>query len=504
MAKCKEKMKKEKRLILLNGNIFLPNKKIVKGNILIAGRRIKEVYFNNKKNNVVKNIDLTGKMVIPGFIDAHTHLLQEGIKMMRPDLSPAEGPEDVLTIIKEALKDYERGDVIVASDFDESKWKTKKIPEKKVLDMVSPANPLIIRRICGHIAVANSLALEKISRDWKRVNRKTGIMKEDVPLNLSRIFPPRKGEIKEGLKKAVKKANSLGITSIHEIARLKHISFYEEIAKRGELTLNVRLYIPVNDLKRVRRPDFDFKQTTFGGVKIFADGSIGARTAANTFPYNDSPGNRGILIYRDRELREFIKSAEDLGIQLIVHAIGNRAIEQVINMYEEVIKDNNPLRHRIEHCELINMDDLERMKRLRIVASMQPNFILEWSGPGDMYENALGARFKTNNPLAILKKYGITVAFGSDCMPISPILGIEGATNGPFESQRITKEDAIYYYTRNSAFAGFSLEREGEIMEGKEANLVVLDRDLKKIYLTFFQGKCVYSAYPPNFSFNVI
>ncbi|TES90790.1 MAG: hypothetical protein E3J87_09260 [Candidatus Cloacimonadota bacterium] len=486
-------MKKEKVFQLVNGNIFLPDEKIVKGNILIEGENIREVYFDNKRRNGVEDIDLKGKMVVPGFIDSHTHLLQKGIEMMRPDLSIAESPEDVLDIIHMALKEYKKGNVVIASNFDESRWRNKKIPDKKDLDRVSSDNPLIIRRICGHIAVANSMALVKIPRKWKGVDRKTGVMKEDVPLNLSKIFPQYEEEVREGLRKAVKRANSLGITSIHEIAKLSSLSFYEELGDKDELTLNVRLYIPVNDLGCIKKPDFYFNKTIFGGVKIFADGSIGARTAANTFFYKDNPGNKGTLIFTKNELERFVIDAENSGIQLIIHAIGNKAVKQVIDVYDRQIKKGNPQRHRIEHCELIDIDDIERMQRLKIVASMQPNFIYLWSQPGDMYEQVLGRRFETNNPVSLLKNKGVTVAFGSDSMPLSPLLGIKGTVNAPFEYQRMKKEEAITCYTKNSAFAGFSLRREGDIKKGKEANLVVLDKKVKKIYLVFYRGSCVYS-----------
>ncbi len=498
-------MYNEKKFILSNGKIFLSEEEIVQGNLLIEGEKIKEVYTGRRDDADIENIDLGGRMVIPGFIDAHTHLLQKGIGMMRPDLSCAKNPDEVLEIVREATKEYAKGDVIIASDFDESKWENKSIFHRKDLDKISPDNPVVIRRICGHIAVANSIALERITKEWMGVDRETGIMKEDVPLNISKIFPPDEQEVREGLKRAVKYANSLGITSIHEIRKSGDVRFYEELAEKGELTLNVRLYIPVNDLGGVKKPDIKFKKTVFGGVKIFADGSIGARTAANTFFYKDSPGNSGMLIFKEKELERFIKDAEDSGIQLIIHAIGNSAIKKVLDVYEKEIMVNNPLRHRIEHCELIDESDVERMRKLGIVASMQPNFICQWSRPGGMYEYALGERFKTNNPVALLKKRGITVAFGSDSMPLSPLFGIEGTINALFECQRMILEEAVACYTKNSAFAGFSLNREGEIREGKEANFVILDWRNEKIYLTFYKGRCVYSAYSaPNFSFKVI
>ncbi|MCK4234999.1 amidohydrolase [candidate division WOR-3 bacterium] len=487
-------MEKRNKILLVNGRIFLSDVNIEMGNILIEGEKIKEIYSGKKANIKAESIDLEGRMVIPGFIDAHTHLLQEGIEMMRPDLSCAESPDDVLEIVRDALKKYKKNDFIIASNFDESKWENKKVPSREELDRAVPDNPLVIRRVCGHIAVANSLALEKIPDVWRGVDRKTGIMKEDVPLNISRIFPPDEDEVRKGLRKAVKKANNLGITSIHEIVKLSNVRFYEELGEEGGLTLNVRVYIPIDDLDGVRKPNFDFRKTVFGGVKIFGDGSIGARTAANTFSYKDSPGNKGLLIYKQSEFEKFIQDAEKAGIQLMIHAIGNKTIKIVLNAYENYLKGKNPLRHRMEHCELIDFNDIERMRKLGIIASMQPNFIYLWSQPGGMYEQAFGKRFKTNNPIALLKKNGITVAFGSDSMPLSPLLGIEGTVTAPFVCQRMGREEAIKCYTKNSAFAGFSQKSEGEITIGKEANLVVLDSERKKIYLTFYRGRCVYSS----------
>ncbi|TET23087.1 MAG: amidohydrolase, partial [Candidatus Cloacimonadota bacterium] len=424
---------------------------------------------------------------------SHTHLLQEGLNMTRPALSNAKSPEELLEMVRSAVKQYDRGKVIIASDFDESRWKENQIPEKETLDSVAPTHPLIIRRICGHIAVANTEALKRIPDTWKGVDRKTGIMKEDVPLNLSRIFPPDENKVREGLKKAIKKANSLGITSIHEIVKLQSAKFYEELSD-DELTLNVQLYIPVNDLGGVRQPNFQFTRIRFGGVKIFADGSIGARTAANTFAYRDDPDNKGKLMYSEQTLEKFVKDAEESGIQLMIHAIGNRAIRQVLDAFCKYVKKGNPCRHRIEHCELIDECDIRQIEKLGIVVSMQPNFIFLWSQHGGMYERVLGKRYRTNNPVALLKNRDIIVAFGSDSMPLSPLLGIEGTVNAPFDCQRMRMEEAIACYTKNSAIAGFSFDNEGEIKEGKDANFVVFDQESKKVCQTFYRGCCVFTV----------
>ena len=481
-----------KKFLIKNGKIFFPDRQFRKGNIVIQDKKIKHIYFNEKEKIDVKNsLDANGKIIVPGFIDSHTHLLQEAIKIMRINLSKADSVDGMFDMIKEGLKQYKRGDTIIASDFDESNWPVKQIPDRIMLDKISPQNPLVIRRICGHIAVANTLALKKIGNNWKGVNKKTGVMTEDVPLNINRIFPPESSDVIKGLRQIVKKANAYGITSINEIVNASQVHFYEQLGE--DLTLNVRVYIPLSEIGEIKKPDIAFKKTTFGGIKLFADGSIGARTAANDFYYKDTYGKKGKLIYTTGKLLDIIEDAESEGIQLVIHAIGNRAIRQVLTGYERKIGKTNPLRHRIEHCELIDEKDIDRMAKLEIIASMQPNFISQWSQPGGMYEALLGNRYRFNNPVAQLMAKGIIVAFGSDCMPLSPLFGIKSVMNAPFSSQRISKEDALFNYTKNSAYAGFTLFKEGEIKPGKEANLVILDNKLKKVYMTIFKGRCVYS-----------
>lgn len=483
-----------KSLQLVGGDIYFTEDEIVKGTVVIEGENIEEMYRGDKRESNIETIELDGKLIVPGFIDSHTHLLQDGIEMMRPSLSNAEGPEEVLAIVEEAVKDKGTDEVIIASDFDESTWKSGGIPDKKRLDSIAPQNPVVIRRVCGHFAVANSRALEKISGEWGGVDGETGFMKEGVPLNISEIFPPRDEEVREGLKKIIKKANSVGITSIQEIVGLKYVHFFEEL-KEDERNLNFRIYIPLRDMREVRKPDFEFRNTIFGGVKMFADGSIGARTAAVSFDYRNDPENRGILIHTDEEFNKCVRDAEDSGIQLIIHAIGDRAIGQVIDAFEGNIDEDNPLRHRIEHCELVVEKDMERMKNNNLIASMQPNFISLWSHPGGMYEDILGERYKMNNPIALLIEKGVTVAFGSDSMPLSPLLGIHGSVDAPFQHQRISLNESIECYTKNSAFAGFALENEGTIKKNTQANLAVLDRGREKVNMTIYRGRCVYKSF---------
>ncbi len=485
-------MKGKKRILFTGGRIFLSHENFVQGSLLIEGGEIVRFFEETPVYLDAEKIDLESNLLIPGFIDAHTHLFQEGIEMTRPDLSSAKSREELFEILREAIREYEKGALIIASDFDESEWHNKQLPRKSELDAIGNQNPVIVRRICGHLAIANGLALEKIPPVWGGVDRKTGIMKEDVPLNLSRIFPPDTETVRDGLEAAVSKANHLGITSIHEITKLANVRFFEELAAKDELTLNVRFYIPVEDLGGIKEPVGSFNRTAFGGIKLFADGSIGARTAANTFEYTDTPGNSGLLIYEEDDLREYVERAEKEGIQLAIHAIGNRAIRQVLDAYAHAVQPHNPLRHRIEHLELIDEEDIERIHENGIVASMQPNFVKLWSQPGGMYEHVLGDHYPANNPMGEMKRVGIIVAFGSDTMPMNPLLGIEGTLSAPFDRQRMTMEQAIASYTRSSAIAGCSLKMEGTIEEGKEANLVILDPEKMSVCRTFFRGRCVF------------
>jgi predicted amidohydrolase YtcJ len=483
----------KKRILFTNGRIFLSEERTMLGSLLVEGERIADILTDIPDSLDAERIELEGKLLIPGFIDAHTHLFQEGVETTRPDLSGAASREELFDMLREAVRNYRKGEVIIASDFDESSWKERTLPGKNELDAITSHHVLVVRRICGHLAIANSLALEKISQKWDGVDRGTGIMKEDVPLNLSRIFPPDIEAVKKGLKAAVREANSLGITSIHEIGKRTNVSFFEELAAEGGLTLNVRFYISLKDDDTIEKPEMVFDRTTFGGLKLFADGSIGARTAANTFEYSDSPGNTGMLIHDEDALCRYVRSAEEKGIQLAIHAIGNLAIKQVLNAYEQHVLTGNPHRHRIEHAELIDEDDMVRAHQLGITISMQPNFIKSWSQPGGMYEQVLGDRYETNNPVGKMKRMGINVAFGSDTMPMSPLMGIEGAVSAPFECQRMGMEEALACYTKHSAIAGFSFKHEGEIKKGKEANLVVLDPAAMKICRTIYRGCTVFS-----------
>jgi hypothetical protein len=212
-------------------------------------------------------------------------------------------------------------------------------------------------------------------------------------------------------------------------------------------------------------------------VKLFADGSFGARTAALFEPYRDDPTEGGMLIHPPRELRDLVAGIHGAGFQAAVHAIGDRAIELVIETIEAVAPDRGP-RHRIEHAELLHPEHIERMARHGIVASCQPNFVGQWSRPGGLYETRLGfERNARNNPYREIVEKGVALAFGSDGIPYGPLEGIHWAVNAPFAIQRLTVDQAVAAYTTGGAVAGFQEREQGSLAPGRLGDAVVLERD---------------------------
>jgi predicted amidohydrolase YtcJ len=235
------------------------------------------------------------------------------------------------------------------------------------------------------------------------------------------------------------------------------------------------------------------------------DGSLGAHTAALFEPYTDEPTTKGLLIMPPDVLDEKAKAANSNGNQIAIHAIGDYAIECVINSIQAALKDKprKDHRHRIEHCEILTAGQIERIKQLGIIPAVQPNFVGEWAGPGSMYEQRLGKeRNRLNNPYRIMLDEGITIAFGSDGMPFHPIYGVWSAVNHGIKEARIKLVEAIKCYTLNCAYASFEDDQKGSIEVGKLADIAVVDRDLMetkpeeirdaKVYMTIVGGKILY------------
>jgi len=478
-----------------------------KCSILIENDKIFKIISNHSEEKQVVNylhnnffdfqiFNLEGGYIIPGFTDSHTHLLAHGIERQRIDLSKCHSLDECL----EKLNIQKNKDVIFGVNWDESCWTRgrKEDLNRRILDKISKNKPVIMRRVCGHFAVCNSEALKYFSDKWKIVDRKNGYLYEDPALYLNQIFKPSFVMYKKGLELATKEALSLGITSINEITDITGFKIYQTLKNR--LNLRVALYLQCGLFLAMAmglQSNFGDELLKFVGVKLFMDGSIGARTAAVKNPYEQSK-NRGKLLIYERSLRNIVKTAEMLSIQLMIHSIGDRATDIVLKAFNDAGIGTNRLRHRLEHLEMLNTKQIKDIARLNLIASMQPNF-LRWQSAGNMYEKNLGLRYKEMNCFKKVKDAGIRLIFGSDCMPLGPLYGINLTINNSFGTVRLTPAEAIRLYTETAPYATFDEDKKGKIEDGKLADIVVLNKnplikknyDGLKILMVFVNGRIV-------------
>ncbi|MGB9720813.1 MAG: amidohydrolase family protein [bacterium] len=488
--------------------VQLRENRIVECSILVFNDKIFKLIFNKSTNkNLIYHlrhifpdlqiIDLKKGYIIPGFTDSHAHLLAHGVELQRIDLSKCHSPDDCF----QKLSAEKNKDIVFGVNWDESLWINgrRENLNRMVLDRIIKDRPVILRRVCGHFAVCNTYALNSISNKWKIVDRKNGWLYEDAALYLNQIFRPCFETYKKGLEMATKEALSLGITSINEITDIAEFRIYQTLKKN--LKIRVALYIQ-NGLKPAinmgLKSNFGDDFLKFAGAKIFLDGSIGALTAAIRNPYQRSR-NRGKLLISKKQLSNILDLAESNSIQLMIHSIGDRSTDILLEVLEARKFHHNPLRHRLEHLEMLDTKQIRKIRNFNLVASMQPNF-LRWQCAGDLYDKNLGLRYKQMNCFNKMKKCGVKLTFGSDCMPIGPLYGISLVVNHPLDTVRLTPGEAIELYTEKPPFATFDERRKGKIKEGNFADFVVLNKNplIKenlvdiKILKVILGGKFVY------------
>lgn len=442
---------------------------------MVENGRIKNIDdFDKIMKDSDEKIDLTGFFVLPGFIDSHTDLVEIGLNIERVDLLEAETLEEVQFYLEKEVNETPEGEWIIGFNFDESSWKTTDYPTKEDLNEVSEEHPLIIKRICGHLAVANSKALEKIDGSQEDVDRGNGLLREKAIWNLDNIMSLTREEKKEAIRKAIKKIQSYGITSVHDVVNRDDWEAYKELDEEEPLDLRVNCYLHYDeseDLDPTEVSEF----LSLNGLTMFADGSIGARTAALHEEYADDPGNRGDLFLSRAEMEEIIEDAEERDFQVMTHAIGDRAISTVLDAFENSSKRSKELRHRIEHAELLLNENIKRIRDLGMVLSTQPNYAYKWSSSTDMNEIRLGKeRLKKCNPYWDIQRALIDMAFGSDNIVLSPLFNIHCAINHPILNQRISTYNALNSYMIGGAIASRNEDRYGSFQEGKLADFVVL------------------------------
>ncbi|MHA1214440.1 MAG: amidohydrolase [Candidatus Hodarchaeales archaeon] len=462
---------------------------VVKNDRIVYTGEFKEKYL---KNTTVST-DLGERALIPGFIDLHTHLWKES-SVFSIDLGATGSYQEAINMIKQAISEKREGEWLFATNWDESKWDDqKRFFSKEDLNKVGPKNPIYAIREDGHLVVVNDLAMAeiKLPKDHAGVEKDdngepTGVLK-DVWLDTLQFY---ENQIPNSILKAIDFAASKGVTSVVDNLTIipdsqeKIIKSYFRLNLEGKLTLRIflnptRMLIQeFYKLGLVQNCGSSFVR--FSGFKGFYDGALGSQTALLSVEYNDVK-TKGEKFVNEEELISQICFAEKNGMTLCIHAIGDQAIEELLDCFEKGIKKAGNItslrRHRIEHAEYITDKQIRRANDLGIILSMQPNF-LKWEYPGGLYEQRLGKdRFMDLNRFSRILDMGAHLSFGSDNMPLDPMMGIRHAVTFPSSEIRISLMDAFKAYTINNAHALFMEDLLGSLKLGKYADFVILSRD---------------------------
>ncbi len=449
------------------------------GEIIRVGSSYEIDFLRGARTNV---LDLDGAVVLPGFIDAHTHLEQLGRRLVQADLS---GTDDIADAIDRLTEERERTDAgwICGYGYDETEWDERRRLTMADLDQVSADRPVVAFREDLHTGSLNSVAFDQFAAEFPEhdVHREngdpTGVVVEEALNVIHEATTPNATAMRPLIEAARDRAHELGITGVHDFVRNSTApQVYRALDLADDLGLRVRINYWSDHLDALmelgERTNYGSEFVQTGAIKSFADGSFGGRTAKLSEPYED--GDTGQWVTAPSELAGLIERADANGFQYAVHAIGDVAIETVLERFEGT-DDPAVARHRIEHGELLTAELLDAIAQSGVVVSAQPNF-LKWAREGGLYEDCLGVdRTGRTNQFRRLLDAGVVLAFGSDCMPMDPLFGVQQAVTAPHERQRLTVTEALRAYTTGGAYAGFAEDRLGTIKAGKRADLVVLD-----------------------------
>jgi predicted amidohydrolase YtcJ len=491
--------------------------------IAILGDRIVAVGSNSEveilRGRDTKVIDARGKLLLPGFNDAHVHFVDGGLQLDSVQLNDTTSTDEFVRRIGEQAKKTPKGEWIQGGDWDETKWSPPNLPTKELIDPVTPDNPAFLSRYDGHAGLANSAALRLagitaqtpdppggvIVRDAQ--GNPTGVLKDAAKDLVDRVIPPLSHDQRlRAMRRALEYAASLGVTSVQHMNNdgskdsFIDIRAYGELLQSGELTTRVYVAPAISDwedqAKIGIRHAFGSSFLRIGALKSFADGSLGSRTAYFFDPYTDDPTSSGLLGKQMQPLsriRDWMTQADAAGLQLCTHAIGDRAISTVLDLYTDVVKANRGMerRFRIEHAQHMAAKDFARFAQLDVIASVQPYQAID---DGRWAEARIGHdRASRTYAFRTFLNHGVHLAFGTDwdVAPLNPLLTVYAAVtratldgknpNGWFPEQKLTVEEAVEAYTMGSAYAEFQEREKGSITPGKLADVVLLSDDIFSI-----------------------
>ena len=441
-------------------------------------------------------IEANGGSLWPGFVDSHCHPFEYGWLKRSVDLRGVANMTGVRLRVVAAVRRSKPGEWISGMGWDQETFPGRVMPSRVDIDDVSPENPVVLSRVCGHIALLNSRGIEALgfaSRTGAEYDRDekaalTGIIRERALDEVYEELPKSQERSAADLQSVEAEAARLGLTTLHCVVSpagyREELDALAALCASGSLSLTYRVYVPpeaMDYIEETRAGKFEGLHLRINGVKIYADGSLGARTAALREPYSDDPTNTGISRYTDEELCDLVERIDTKGMQAIVHAIGDRGVEQAAAALGRVAGAKNPRGHRIEHASLLPKDLRSKMVRHGIRAAVQPLFITSdaWA-----VERLGEERVRDLYPLKSMLAEGIVVSGGSDSPveSMSPVLGMWAAmTRNDDESQeRLTLEEALGLYTANGRSNG--LDPAGEVSEGSPANLTLLDSDISGMH----------------------
>ncbi len=483
-------------------------------------------------------IDAAGGMVTPGFIDSHVHFLGGGFGLAAVQLRDAATKVEFIRRIAAFAKTQPKGTWILRGDWDHTLWGGE-LPTRAWIDSVTPEHPVLVNRLDGHMALANSAALRAagvtdavadvpggaVVRDAQ--GRPTGVLKDNATALVEHAIPlPAEAQWQRAIDTAMAHVAARGVTAVHHVGAAGTGNAWDELAalrrahEAGRLRIRFRVAVPLGDWQRLRdtiraRGTGD-DWLRIGMLKGFVDGSLGSHTAAMLAGFTDAPADSGFYVTPPESLVAWVKGADAAGLQVAVHAIGDRAIRTQLDIFERVARENpaRDRRFRIEHAQHIAPPEFPRFAQLGVIASMQPYHAAD---DGRWADRIIGAeRAKGTYAFRSLRDAGARLAFGSDWFvaPPTPLEGIKAAVtrrtldgahpDGWVPAEKITVEDALRAYTAGAAYAGFQERELGTLAVGRLADLVLLDRDLTAIApatidqavvrLTVVGGRVVYDA----------
>ncbi len=506
-------------LIVTNAKIWTGDDARPKAqSVAVLGDRIIAVGSNAElavlRGPDTKVVDAGGKLLVPGFNDSHVHFVEASRDLDEVQLNDATSAEEFQRRVQEQAKKTPKGSWMLGGGWDETKWNPPNPPTKEMLDPFTADIPVFLDRYDGHGALANSLALKMagvtaetqdppggvIVRDAQ--GNPTGLLRDSAKALMYKVIPPLTHEERlAAIRRGMQYAASLGVTSVQSMNdyndSFADIGAYNELAQNGEMTMRVYVAPSISDWKKLAdvgaRRAFGTAYVRMGALKGFADGSLGSRTAYFFDPYTDYPSSVGILgkqMHPLSQMQDWITQADAARLQVCIHAIGDRAISTVLDMYAEAFHTNHGAerRFRIEHAQHMAAKDFDRFAQLDVIASVQPYQAID---DGRWAEARIGHdRASRTYAFRTFLNHGVHLAFGTDwdVAPLNPLLGIYAAVtratldgknpNGWFPEQKLTVDESMRAYTMGSAYAEFQEHEKGTITPGKLADMVILSDDI--------------------------